>query len=196
MSRGGPVAARRRALALLAPLAVAGLVGVGCSSGEDDATRSSPDEASTTTVATRPAPGPPDDPAVVGTWTADGGDALVDALTDQGLDETPTCEGTVTLELGGDGAFHRTTRGTCAFGADDAEVELMAAGGFTTAGGELVLTDVSGSGSLRGGDGEVLEIPARQVEESSAVGYAASDDELTLVVGGEGEPVRLTFVRA
>jgi hypothetical protein len=178
-----------RALALATGLAVVGALGPGCSSGDGE-DRSGGEEQTSTTA---PAPGPAGDTTVVGTWRADGAEALVAALSDQGLDEIPTCDGAVILELGPDGTLTRTTTGTCDFGDEEGEVELVTTGGFATEEGQLVLTDVTGSGTIRNQDGDDLELPDEQLAEGGAIGYRVSGDELVLSVGEESS---VTFTRA
>jgi hypothetical protein len=178
-----------RVAALVLAVTVVVAAGAGCSDdGGDD--RSS----GATTTTTAPAaslPGPPADPAVVGTWTTDGAAQLVEALSDQGLDEVPTCTGTLTLELGEDGGFTRTLAGTCAFAEGDGEVEVVTTGGYTTEGGDLVLTDVAGSGTIRGTDGEELALPAGTAADGGTTPYDVTPDELHLT-HPTADPVTLT----
>ncbi|HEU5151624.1 MAG TPA: lipocalin family protein [Iamia sp.] len=181
---------RASPLALALAVALAVTAGAGCSDdGDDD--RSGP---TTTTTTEAALPGPPRDPAVVGTWTADGGDQLVEALSNQGLDELPPCEGTLTLELRDDGGFTRTLAGTCAFADGDGEVELVASGGYATEGGELVLTNTSSTGAIAGEDGEELELPTDEAAEPGAATYEVTPDEL--VLGLADTEASLTFTRS
>jgi hypothetical protein len=129
---------------------------------------------------------------VVGTWTADGEAQLAEVLSEQGLDEVPACTGTVALELREDGGFTRTLAGTCAFAEGDGEVELVTAGGYATRGGELVLTHVSGSGALRGADGEELALPTEEAAEGGAASYEVTPDALVLAVPGVAGSVTFT----
>jgi hypothetical protein len=184
---------RFAALALAVALVVA--AGAGCSDGDDDGSGGSGSGSGdpTTTEAAASLPGPPADPAVIGTWTADGDDELVEALSEQGLDEVPTCTGgTVTLELGEDGGFTRTLAGTCAFADGDGVVEVVTSGGYATEGGELVLTDVAGSGTIRGADGEELALPAGSTADGGATPYEVTPDELHLTHPASDATLTLT----
>ncbi len=168
---------RGLAAALLVVLVVAA-----CSGDDDGDDGAAASTSTTTTTIEVDLPGPPADGSVVGTWTADGADELATVL--DGLEEAPDCSGTLTLELADDGAFTRTLAGTCAFATGEGEVEVVTSGAYATEGSDLVLTDVTGTGTLRGADGEELELPTAGAATGGATAYEVRGDELVLVLAG------------
>jgi hypothetical protein len=164
-------------------LVVLSLVGAAACSGDDDGSGgagAAGAASTTTTTIVVDLAGPPSDASVIGTWTADGTDELATVL--DGLDEAPACSGTLTLELGEDGGFTRTLAGTCDFATGEGEVEVVTSGAYATDGGDLVLTDVTGTGTLRGADGEELDLPATGATTGGATGYEVRGDELVLAL--------------